>query len=84
MNGVSARNDSHEEIEFLVGELPILFDAMGAIARWARTVVRDNLVVAGHPHDVNLDLSTYLAWVHASATSEDRFAEMVAHMLESA
>ena len=34
MNGVSARNDSHEEIEFLVGELPILFDAMGAIARW--------------------------------------------------
>ena len=84
MNGVSARNDSPEEIEFLAVRLPTLFDAMDAIERWARIVVRENLVAAGQPHRVDVDLSIYLASVHSHATSEQRFAEMVAHLLTPA
>jgi hypothetical protein len=53
---------------------------MAAIGEWARTVVRENLVAAGQLHDVDVDLSDYLASVHSSATSEVRFAEMVAHL----
>ena len=84
MNGVSARNDSTEEIEFLADQLPLLFDAMAVIERWARRVVRENLVAAGQPHDVDMGLSSYLASVHACATPEQRFAEMVAYLLEPA
>ena len=84
MNGVSARSDSSEEIDFLAAQLPKLFDAMDAVGQWSRIVVRENLAVAGQPHDVDMDLSTYLASVHTSATSEQRFAEMVAHLLEPA
>ncbi len=57
---------------------------MAAIGQWAGAVVRENLVAAGQPHDVDVDLSDYLASVHASATSELRFAEMVAHLREPA
>ena len=84
MNGVSASNDSTEEIEFLAAQLPLLFDAMTVIERWARRVVRENLVAAGQPHDVDMDLSSYLASVHACATSEQRFAAMVVYLLEPA
>ena len=84
MNGVSARNDLSEEIEFLAVQLRMLFDAIDAIERWARIVVRENLVAAGQPHDVDVELSFYLASVHSHATSEQRFAEMVAHLLTPA
>jgi hypothetical protein len=80
MNGVSGHNRSSEEIEFFAGRLSNLFEAMAAIRPWARTVVRENLVAAGQPDDVDLDLSTYLASVYAFSTSEVRFAEMVAHL----
>ena len=83
MNGVTARGGSPVEVESFAGQLSNLFDVMAAIGRWARMVVRENLVAAGQPCDVDMDLSTYLASVHSSATSELRFAEMVAHLLEN-
>lgn len=84
MNGVPARGGSAEDIESFAGQLSDLFDAMAVIGQWARTVVRENLVAAGQPGDIDMDLSIYLASVHSSATSALRFAEMVARLLEPA
>lgn len=84
MNGVTARAGAPEDIESFAGHLPNLLDAMAAVGLWARVVVGENLVAAGQPQDVDMNLSTYLASVHSSATSELRFAEMVAHLRKPA
>ena len=83
MNGVTARSASSEDIESFAGRVSTLFEATAAIQHWARTVVRENLVAAGRPHDVDLDLSSYLASVRGAASSEERFAEMVASLVNA-
>ena len=59
-----------------------LFDAPAAIQQWSRTVVRENLVAAGHPYDVDLEVASYLASVRGAASSDQRFAEMVASLVK--
>lgn len=83
MNGVTVRNASPEEIESFAGRLSTLFEATAAIQQWSRTVVRENLVAAGQPHDVDLDASSYLASVRDAVSSDQRFVEMVASLVKA-
>jgi len=81
MNGVTVRSASPADIESFAGQMSTLFDTTGAIQRWSRTVVQENLVAAGQPHDVDLDLASYLASVCGVASSDQRFAEMVSSLI---
>ena len=78
MNGVTVRSAAPEVIESFIGQLSTLFGATAAIERWSRTVVRENLVSAGLPPELDVDVSSYLASVRGVASSDQRFAEMVA------
>jgi len=83
MNGVTARSTSPADIESFAGRVSTLFEATDAIEQWSRTVVRENLVAAGQPHDVDLDVSSYLVSAGGAASSEERFAEMVASLVKA-
>jgi hypothetical protein len=78
MNCVTVRSAAPEDIRSFAGELSTLFGATGAVEQWSRSVVRENLVAAGRPQDVDVDVASYLAWVRGVASSDQRFAEMVA------
>ena len=78
MNGVTVRSVAPEDIRSFAGQLSTLFGATAAIDRWSRTVVRENLVAAGLPPDVDVDVSSYLASVRGVVSSDQRFVEMVA------
>lgn len=81
MNGISVQSAEPEDIEAFAGLMSNLFDATGAVQKWSRTVVRENLVAAGLPADLDLDVASYLASVHGAASPEQRFAEMVASLV---
>jgi hypothetical protein len=83
MNGVTARSPSSEDIESFAGQLSTLFDSTDAIQQWSRRVVRENLVAAGQPHDVDVDVASYLASVRGAASSDQRFAEMMASLVNA-
>ena len=81
MNGVAVRSASPEDVEAFAGQMSTLFDATGAIQRSSRTIVRENLVAAGRPPDVDLDVASYLASVGGVASSDQRFAELVSSLV---
>ena len=83
INGVTARSPSSEDIESFAGQLSTLFDSTDAIQQWSRRVVRENLVAAGQPHDVDVHVASYLASVRDAASSDQRFAEMVASLVKA-
>lgn len=83
MNGVTARSASSEDIASFGSQMSIILDAAAATERWSRTVVRENVVAVGQPHHVDLDVSSYLASVRGVASSEERFAEMVASLVKA-
>jgi len=83
MNEVTVRSVSPEDIASFAGRVSTLFGATDAIQQWSRTVVWENLVAAGQPHGVDLDVSSYLASVRGAASSDQRFAEMVASLVKA-
>jgi len=83
MNRITVRSAAPADIEAFAGRLSTLFDATGAIRQWSRTVVRENLVAAGRPHEVDVDVESYLASVRGVASSDQRFAEMMSSLLEA-
>lgn len=83
MNGITVRSAAPENIASFAGRLSTLFGATAAIQDWSRLVVRENLVAAGQPHDVDVDVSSYLASVRGVAASDQRFGEMVASFVET-
>jgi len=81
MNRITVRSASPEDIQSFAGQVSTLFGATAALQQWSRTVVRENLVAAGHRDGVDLDVSSYLASVGGAASSDQRFAEMVASLV---
>jgi hypothetical protein len=78
MSGVAIRGTDGDELGRFVHRMSGLFTAQKVTRRWARTVVRANLVSAGLVPDADNDVTSYLAAVRGVVEQEQRFNEMMA------